>query len=181
LHAVAAVKHLLVAVLVASLSSASAGCSVPSKHRSSAMLGGGAMMVAGFFIAKPKPVDSDHDGTNDFFLNDDYSGFLPGSLLFVGGLALVLAGLNARDEAPVVQPPPLASPPPTVGPPGALADPSLPEVAVTVEMLQLAKQIRAAAAHGQCDAALTTWTRLAELDAAYATALMKGPVLAPCR
>lgn len=171
-------NRLLITILIASL----AGCSVSSKHRYTATLGGSAIAVAGLFIARPKAVDSDHDGTNDFFLNDDYSGLIPGALLFAGGLALLIAGLNARDPEPAVQAP-SPQPPfqPSFAPPGAVVSKTpLPEIAVTFEVLQLAKQIRAAAAHGHCDAALSTWARVVELDAGYATALRDGPVLAAC-
>jgi hypothetical protein len=56
--------------------------------------------------------------------------------------------------------------------------PPLPDFAVTFEVLQLAKQVRATAMAGQCETAWITWTSLAELDAGYATELRKGPVLA---
>jgi hypothetical protein len=143
------------------------------------MVGGTAMAVAGLVIARPTPVDSDNNGTNDFFLHDDYSGLLPGTLLFLGGMALLIAGLNARDpEPPAYQPPPPAPAPVPIAIEPVL--PPLPEIAVTVEVMQLAKQLRSAAARGQCDAALTTWAHVAVLDPPYAAALRASPVLAPC-
>jgi hypothetical protein len=173
------VRSSIVAILIASLSA----CSVSHEHRTHATLGGGALVVAGLLIARPKPVDSDQNGRNDFFLNDDYSGFVPGSLMVIGGLVLLLAGLSAR--APTEPSPQPVTPTPL--PPDAPMVPStivlapLPETAVTVQVLQLAKQLRSAAAYGLCDAALATLSRVTELDASYAEELRTGPVLAPCR
>jgi hypothetical protein len=174
---VRAVNRVIVAILIASHT----GCSVSSSNRGTATLGGTAMAVAGLFIARPKTVDSDLNGTNDNPFNDDYSGFLPGMLLFVGGIALLIAGLNARDPEPPIQQTPIQ---PSFAAPVAVESrilPPLPEIAVTFDVLQLAKQLRAAAARGHCDAALTTWARVAELDPSYAAALREGAVLGTCR
>jgi hypothetical protein len=173
----------VIAILVACLVSSQTGCSVSHEYRTHATVGGSALAIAGLFVARPKPVDSDMNGRNDYFLNDDFSGFIPGTLMVIGGLALLIAGLNAREpvEEPAIQPQPqpvtILQPTVPVQPPLA----PLPETAVTFDVLQLAKQVRSAAAYGLCDAARATLARVAELDAAYAEELRTGPVLAPCK
>jgi hypothetical protein len=166
--------------LLALLLATTTACSVSHSNRGAAVTGGTALAIAGLVIARPQAVDSDGNGSNDYFLNDDYSGLIPGTLMFVGGLALLIAGLNSREPARYEPPPQPIATAESLAPPGGAVIAPLPEIAVTFEVLQLAKQLRSAASQSQCDAALATWARIHELDAAYATAIRKGPVLAPC-
>ena len=99
-----AVRSSLVAILISSVTA----CGVSHEHRAHATLGGGALAIAGLVIARPRAVDSDLNGRNDNFLNDDYSGVIPGTLMVIGGLALLIAGLSAREPIePIESPPPV--------------------------------------------------------------------------
>src|SRR5690606_23919723 len=64
-------------------------CTIPKQARPAAVIGGAVMVVAGLVIAAPEPVDSDGDGINFTLLNDDWSGFWPGTLLYVVGATLM--------------------------------------------------------------------------------------------
>lgn len=172
------------AVLAALVSVSACRFHVPKSARPAAVLGGSALAIAGFVVAQPMPVDSDGDGYNHWFGNDDWSGLLPGMIMMAGGMALAIAALTSSDppESTVATPAPapmVAAPPAQVfaQPP----DPSaLPERPVTVEVLRLAQQVRAATERGKCDDAFTMWTMLRERDQAYADELVRGPVMASC-
>lgn len=149
------------------------------------ILVGAGLMVTGAVLAAPQPGDSGALGDLGA-LDDDFSGFLPGSLLLVAGATLLAVGLTAREPSEAPPPYLLTMRPPTGQPIGspALTAPlpaPLPAIATTAVVIRMARQVRAAVGRGDCAAARATLRHVEARDPTYAAALAAGPVLAPCR
>jgi len=190
---------------VALLSTLASACALP-RSASHVVVGTGVVVsVLGVSaIADAQSTDLDNNGVNDTELDDGLGlpQLMGGSLLFLAGAALVVAGLTSHQPedahlapatpprrpasvtwTPEVQPflyaeseAPGASLPPPLMP----AHAALPEVATTDVVLRMAQQARAAIERGHCDAAWSTWDAMNLRDARYASALAAGPVFAPC-
>ena len=181
--------------LVLCFSLSAAGCGqMTSRGRTASVAGGLALVAIGAIVATPTEVDSDHNGRNDWILNDDFSGLFPGALMVAGGITLVIAGLTSSSAeekpaaAPVIAPAapgltvtaaPTAVTAPTA-PIAAAAAAPLPELPVNEPTLRAGKQIRAAATFGQCEHAWVMLRGLRDAQPAYAAALVDGPVMSPC-
>lgn len=180
---------------------AGSGCTLSQSGRNGVLVGGAVITAASVLVIRSGANDTDHDGVNDYALNDDWGAYMAGTAMLLGGLGLFVAGLasSAEHEPDRTYATPVAATPTPVWQPPAAADPAnepaaaaqiagaervalvaLPELPATAEVLRLAKQVRSASSHGRCDAAWIMWMDLQKLDATYARALRDGEVLARC-
>jgi hypothetical protein len=191
--------------LVALLATVTATGGCAHGRGSGALTVGGVIAGAGLLLAVvPVPVDADHNGVNDTALDDHVLGFYPGLLVVGLGAAIMVMGGVEYDSEPKVTPLSVqtqigakslalaAAPPPSVATSVALAtEPSgappaiverrrLPELPASTDTLRLAKQVRTATDHGQCEAAWIMWNQLLVSDASYAEALRTSSAMAGC-
>jgi hypothetical protein len=172
-----------------------------SGGRRGTMIAGAAMSATSILLIRSGANDSDYDGVNENFLNDDWGAYYLGSALFLAGITTLLVGVASREEtvdpsvtyhpsaaqidAQTYVPAPTFDPVPADAPAQAielqrLPIVALPERAATDDVVRLAKQVRSAATFSRCEAAWIMWMDLQKLDAGYARALRDGPVMARC-
>ena len=178
---------------------AASGCATTPQARAVSLLGGAALAVGGVLVVQSGAVDADHNGKNEFILDDNLGAYAAGSLMVVAGAAAVLGALVSHEPAepaPVVY---ARTPAPTVWATPSMPEASvmvpdvapsitvervpvvpLPELPATESVLRLAKQVRSAASHGRCDAAWIMWMDLEKLDRVYARGLRDSRVMANC-
>jgi hypothetical protein len=173
-----------------------------SGARRGTMIAGAAMSATSILLIRSGANDSDHDGVNENFLNDDWGAYYLGSALFLAGITTLLVGVASREETleasvtyhpsaaqidtQTYVPAPTFDPVPEDAPPAQTVElhrrpiAALPEMAATDDVVRLAKQVRSAATFSRCEAAWIMWIDLQKLDAGYARALRDGPVMARC-
>jgi hypothetical protein len=171
-----------------------------SGARRGTMIAGAAMSATSILLIRSGANDSDYDGVNENFLNDDWGAYYLGSALFLAGITTLLLGVASREEtvdptvtyhpssaqidAQTYVPAPTFDPVPEAAPTQIelerLPIAALPAMPATDDVVRLAKQVRSAATFSRCDAAWIMWMDLQKLDAGYARALRDGPVMARC-
>lgn len=171
-------------VLACAVLVASTGCRVSPAGKTATIVSGIGLGVVGGVVMSQGPVDSDGDGTNEWFLNDNLGAYLGGTVLLIAGLALLGGGLAAEveEEREVIGPLPVAPAAHVTFAPPSLRAPSvaLPELPASPPVLRLGQQVRSASMRGDCAGAWIMWEQLAAIDVDYADALRAGPVMAPC-
>ncbi len=180
------IRPLLVIVL---LSSACASSMSPQSRRTALVLGT-VTAVGGLVMMKASAVDSDHNGVNETWLNDDLGMLMLGTGLTLGGIVTAGSALVASDEPEpkaFVREHRFPDAPPGLVTPGQTSlrfstePPRLPELPSSAEVLQLAQQVRSIIADGHCDVAWVLAREIETRDRVYARALTSGPVFATCR
>lgn len=170
---------------------ATSGCTMSKQGRSGTIVAGLGISAASMLVIASGANDSNHDGTNETFLNDDWDAYATGTVLLLTGIGVLVAGLASDVEPdPVTYLPPASAYPLPPAPVVVEATRTveitrvpvvpLPELPATADVLRLAKQVRSASTTGRCDAAWIMWTDLQRLDRAYAIVLRDGPVMARC-
>ena len=180
-------------LLAALLSTQIIGCAPRTRAGSTvAAIGGAAIAVTGTAMLvdlKSPGNDTNGNGVDDFPEND-IACALGGCLIAIGliaaGLILGGSGLVGLAESAEPQPAPAvpvtaATPPPETAQLDIRLIAPLPEVATDDQTLQMAKQARAAARGGDCDAAWLTVAHIHQRDSRYGNALVASSVLAPCK
>src|SRR5688572_16098316 len=133
-------------VLLLSIVLTLSGCTMTAPTRTATLVGGVAMTIGGIAVVRSGAVDSDGNGTNDF----------AGSMLLVAGVLTLLAAATSTEPTTNTPPPtpvieqPVAFTTPRVSIEGL---PPVPDLRASDEVLRLARQLRSAAAYGNCDAA----------------------------
>jgi hypothetical protein len=158
---------LAAAVLAVSTSA----CAMSTGAKSGSILGGVALGVTGMVMMNDSVVDADHNGVNEWPLDDNLAEKFGGFLAVAAGLALMCAGITARtvdESAPPPAPVTAMQAPVTIQtrPPGSM---------------QLAEQIDLLVQAGHCEAAWATWQRLDAIDHAYAETIRQVELGVTCQ
>lgn len=89
---------------------AGAGCTMSASSRRATMMAGGALALGGIVVIRSGAVDSNANGVNETWLNDDLGAYQMGSVLLLAGMAAFLGALASRapdeTDVPAVAPPP---------------------------------------------------------------------------
>lgn len=147
-------------------------------------IAGGAMLLD---VSGPGR-DTDRDGVDEF-PDQELACLLicpiGTGMLILGGAMVVTGAIALNQDEPSPPPAPLPQARPTISSEVAQLDlpfsDTLPELPCDAQTLQLAKQARNAARHGECEHATLITAQIRARDTRYADGLVASPALASCR